>query len=337
MKIAFFQFYPPTLWTPGGGEIQLIKTKEALEKLGFRIDLFNIWHPQKYDILHIFGSTYQLSDFVVIAKRLGMKVVVSAIAYSNKPWVFWKIWSLVDNFLPIPTLYTYRKRIYKSADIIISGSRAEANQLINYFNVPKEKIRIVYNAADKKFAEASPEPFIKKYGLKDFVLMVGRINNHKGQLRLIEALEGQGIDLVFIGRMDPEDPTYFEKFQQAWERKPWIHYLGGFDDQEMLASAYAAAKVHVLPSLSESTGLVSLEAGLAGANVVAVKDPPVYEYLGDEAFYCNPQSIFSIREAVLKAYQAPRNLKLRERLLREFTWERVAEKILNIYKELLNE
>lgn len=337
MKVGFFAFFPPTLWTPGGGETQLRKTKEALEKLGVQVELFDIWNPKHYDILHVFGSTYQLSDFVVTAKRLGMKVVVSPIIYTNKPTWMWKAWSLIDRVLPVPTVYTYRKRIYEAADVLISGSRAEAAQLIANFGVSKEKIRIVHNAADKKFAEASPEPFIKKYGLKDFVLMVGRISNHKGQLRLIKALEGQGIDLVFIGRMDPDDPGYFEQFQQACKERSWVHYLGGFDSQEMLASAYAASKVHALPSFGECPGLVSLEAGLAGANVVAVKNPPVYEHLGDEAFYCNPRSISSIRKAVLKAYNAPRNERLRQRLLNEFTWDKVAQKILAIYRELLDE
>lgn len=337
MKVAFFQFFPPTVWMPGGGETQLAKTKEALEKLGVQVELFDIWNPKHYDSLHIFGSTYQLSDFVVTAKRLGMKVVVSPITYTDKPTWMWKTWSVIDRLLPVPTVYTYRKRIYEVADVLISGSRAEATQLIANFRVSKEKIRIVHNAADKRFAEASPELFIKKYGLRDFVLMVSRISNHKGQLRLIKALEGLDIDLVFIGRMDPDDPGYFDQFQQACERRPWVHYLGGFDDQNMLASAYAAAKVHTLPSLGECPGLVSLEAGLAGANVVAVKDPPVYEHLGDEAFYCNPRSISSIREAVLKAYNVPRNERLRQRLLNEFTWDKVAQKILAIYKELLDE
>ena len=338
MRVGFFAFFPPTIWTPGGGETQLRKTKEALERLGVRVELFDIWHPKKdYDIIHVFGSTYQLSDFVVTAKRLGMKIVVSPIIYTDKPTWMWKAWRLIDHLLPVPTVYTYRKRIYEIANVLLSGSHAEAAQLHAHFAVPREKMRVVHNAADKRFAEASPDLFIKKYGLKDFVLMVGRINSRKGQIRLIQALEGEGIELVFIGRMDPDDPSYFERFQRACKERPWVHYLGGIDNQEMLASAYAAAKVHALPSFGEFPGLVSLEAGLAGANVVAVKDPPVYEHLGDEAFYCNPRSISSIRKAVLEAYNAPRNDKLRKRLLDGFTWEIVAKKILSVYEEIISQ
>ena len=338
MNVAFFLFFPPTLWTPGGGETQLIKTKEALEQLGVQVELFDIWSRKRdYDIMHVFGSTYQLSDFVVTAKRLGMKVVVSPIIYTDKPMWKWKVWRQIDRLLPVPTVYTYRQRIYEAADVLLPGSHAEAVQLHANFRVPMKKMSVILNAADKGFAEASADQFVKKFGLKDFVLMSGRISRHKGQLRLIQALAGQGIELVFIGQMDPDDPGYFSQFQQACENKTWVHYLGFIDDLEVLASAYAATRVHALPSFGECPGLVSLEAGLAGANIVAVKNPTVYDHLGDEAFYCKPRSISSIRRTVLAAYNAPRNERLRQRLLNGFTWEVVAQKIMNIYRDLLDE
>jgi hypothetical protein len=336
LKIALFQFFPPTLWTPGGGETQLQRTYEALKRRDMDVELFDIWSRKKYDIIHVFGSTYQLSDFVVTAKRLGMKVVVSPIIYTDKPWYVWSTARFIDNILPYPTIYTYRKRIYDTADILISGSNAEKQQLQKNFKIPENKFRVVYNAVDAKLADAKPDLFIEKYGLKDFVLMVGRINNRKGQIRLMKALDGCNLDLVFIGNMDPDDKDYFNEFQNECKKRKWVHYLGFFkNDAELLSSAYAACKVHALPSYGEFPGLVSLEAGLAGANVVAVKDSPVYEHLGDYAYYCNPDSIESIREAILKAYKAPKTEDLKKRLLKDFTWDAVAEKIEKIYEELI--
>lgn len=336
MRVAFFSFFPPTLWTPGGGETQLAKTREALQKLGVEVDLFDIWARRRdYDILHVFGSTYQLSDFVVTAKRLGLRVVVSPIIYTNKPWWTWRAWRQVDRFLPVPTVYTYRRRIYEAADVLLPGSEAEARQLSANFGIPSAKMVVVYNAADARLAEASPAPFRERYGLEDFVLMVGRINEHKGQIRLMRALDGEGLDLVFIGQMDPDDPSYFERFLAECAKRPWVHYLGPLPPgSDILASAYAAAKVHALPSFGECPGLVNLEAGMVGCNVVAGFSEPVREHLGEEAFYCNPGSLRSIREAVLQAYNAPRDGRLRERLLKGFTWEAVARRLLNVYEEL---
>lgn len=337
MRVAVFQFFPPTLWTPGGGETQLSRTCLALEKAGVEVIKFDIWNPQKdFDLLHVFGSTYQLSDFVVTAKRLGMKVVVSPIAYSYKPKWQWVFFNVIDKLLPIPTIYSYRKQIYGAADLLLSGSKAEAEQLKTNFKLPGNKFRIVYNAADSTFAEATSDKFVEQYNLNDFVLMVGRISEHKGQLRLIQALEGTGLKLVIIGHPDPDDMVYYERFQYTIQDKPWIHFLGSVQKTEgILASAYAAAKVHALPSLSECPGLVNLEAGLAGANVVTLSNPSVYEHLGDHAWYCNPRSVDSIRDAVTAAHKAPRQMKLRERLLKDFTWDAVAKRLINVYSELV--
>ena len=337
MKVAFFQFFPPTLWTPGGGETQLAKTREALLKLGVEVELFDVWSRKRdYDIMHVFGSTYQLSDFVVTAKRLGMKVVVSPIIYTDKPTWKWRIWSRIDRLLPVPTVYTYRQRIYEAADLLLPGSQAEAEQLAANFGIPKEKMHVVHLGVDRELASATPDAFVKQYGLKDFVLQVGRISKRKGQIRLIRALDDTGLEVVFIGQADPDDLKEFERFQELLKTRPRAHYLGPFPSgSPLLASAYAAAKVHALPSFGEFPGLVNLEAGIVGTNVVAGWSQPTFEHLGDDAFYCNPASIPSIREAVLKAYEAPRQKRLRQRILNRFTWDRIAQEILAVYKRIL--
>ena len=45
MRILF-NTYPVAFACPGGGEIQLLKSREALEKTGQQVFLFNIWDPQ---------------------------------------------------------------------------------------------------------------------------------------------------------------------------------------------------------------------------------------------------------------------------------------------------
>ncbi|WP_434655856.1 hypothetical protein [Thermoanaerobacterium thermosaccharolyticum] len=64
-----------------------------------------------------------------------------------------------------------------------------------------------------KLADTKPDLFIEKNGLKDFVLMVDRINNHKRQIKLMKALDGCNLDLVSIENMDPNDKEYFNEFQ----------------------------------------------------------------------------------------------------------------------------
>ena len=57
-----------------------------------------------------------------------------------------------------------------------------------------------------------------------------------------------------------------------------------------MASAYAAAAVHVLPSWMETCGLVSLEAALAGAPLVGSTFGHELEYLEGDAWYADPEN-----------------------------------------------
>jgi len=338
IKVAVFLFFPPTLWASGGGEVQVRKTVEALKRLQVRITLFDLWsRAREFDIVHIFGSNYEVSSFVEVARAVGLKVVVSTISYSAKPAWQWKVWKWIDRCVPVATTYRLRQRIYDQADRLIVASRSEAYQLAQGFRIDSRKIRLVPHGIDaKRFEVASPEPFTERYGLRDFVLQVGRINRHKGQARLIRALDGTGLDVVFIGPLDHSDPEGVVEFGRLLRSRPWVHYIGELShDDPMLASAYAAARVHVLPSISESLGLVTLEAVAGGAAAVTGAYPPIREYLGDYVYYCHPKSVDSIRRAVLEAFTKGPKPGAREYVLSSFSWEKVAERLLEVYRELV--
>jgi glycosyltransferase involved in cell wall biosynthesis len=109
---------------------------------------------------------------------------------------------------------------------------------------------------------------------------------------------------------------------------------------EELRSAYAAARVHALPSWIETCGLVTMEAALAGCSVVASTAGYELEYYRDHAYYCDPGDVGSIRAAVLAAYNhhaadARRRLELKRLILQEYTWERAAEAAFRAYCRVL--
>ena len=95
-----------------------------------------------------------------------------------------------------------------------------------------------------------------------------------------------------------------------------------------------------LCSWMETCGLVSLEAALAGAPVVASTFGHELEYLERDAWYADPADGESIRLAVESAIangrQAIQVHKLNNELER-FNWERTAYETETLYKEILNE
>jgi len=102
-----------------------------------------------------------------------------------------------------------------------------------------------------------------------------------------------------------------------------------------MADACAAARVHVLASWWEESGLAALEAGVAGCNLVMTQNGPAREYFGDACWLCDPADPQSIRTALREAYAAPRQTKLSAIVREQFTWERAADALLVAYQEIL--
>jgi len=88
--------------------------------------------------------------------------------------------------------------------------------------------------------------------------------------------------------------------------------------------------------LDETPGISSLEAALAGANIVSTSRGGTREYFENYAFYCEPDDANSIRCAVQDAFAAPKNADLQEHVKANFTWERVAELTARVYEEVLS-
>jgi glycosyltransferase involved in cell wall biosynthesis len=344
MKIAFY-VYPTAFQNPGGGEVQLLKTKEYLEKLGVSVKLFDIWHDKlsDFDILHVFGSVKDALSMMEEAKRVGVKTVLSTIC-----WYSWKsawgtqaepkgrILALARHFTKefLPVIPSRRKRMMQIADVLMPNSEMEAQQLCRYFRVSSEKIRVVPNGVDPVFVDATPDAFIAKYGLKKFALCVGRIEPRKNQLNMIRALSGTQVPFVLIGDPVKSYPEYYQACQNA--AGPNIHFLGNIPhDSELLRSAYAACDTFLLASWLETPGLAALEAGLAGARIVITEDGATKAYFRDLASYVNPANVAEIRAKTLAACERPKDPRLKEFIEQNYMWNRAAEKVLVEYQRIL--
>jgi len=316
-----------------GDSIQVMKTREYLIKLGVRVDISTQYtqNLDRYDIIHIF-NLMRPSDPYKFAKNA---------LSQNKPYVlstiYWNAANYIKNDNNTPSTIDWwsklnglRREILLNASVLLPNSNMEMHVIEKDFGVTK-KYFVVPNCSDRIFYVATPDKFISEYGLKDFVLCAGRISYRKNQLALINALKDTNYTLVLIGPKSSGE--YFEICKKsAGENTLFIDKM----EHSELASAYAAAKVHVLPSWFETPGLSSLEAGLSGCNIVTTDRGSTKEYFKDLAFYCNPSSEESIKKAVIDAYNRPRNNKLRQHILNNYIWEIAARKTLEAYEYILN-
>ncbi|MDA7623142.1 glycosyltransferase family 4 protein [bacterium] len=194
-----------------------------------------------------------------------------------------------------------------------------------------------YGVDPQRFLDADPKPFQNQTGIQQpFVLQAGRIEPAKNQAMLCWALKDTNLPVVLIGGKQ-HWPSYADLCKSILgDRLTIIDHL----PQGLLASAYAAAGVHVLPSWMETCGLVTLEAALSGTPVVGSTFGHELEYLQQDAWHADPADPSTIRDAVIQAWQAghhnSKSCRLKRRILEQFNWEQTTDATESIYKKVLN-
>lgn len=331
----------------------MVKTVDAINSLdlGYNAEVFSPWEHrlEDFDMVHLFKPRSFQAESMEISSTMhkrGGKVAVSPIFYHDRTFSGENM-SRPDRVLdslsmdlrpalrvgPLRYLdpFRYMESVLRQADVVLPNTDEEARQVTGAFLVPPERCCLVPNGVDAWFYGGDARLFEERYGITDFILAVGRVEPRKNTLRLIEAFESSGIDttLIIIGRM--ENDEYSRRCRELASSR--VAFLPPIQhDSELFRSAYKAAKVIALPSYFETPGLVALEGGLAGANVVITPRGGTRGYFGDLAWYVDPLSTKSISQALRAAYTAPRRNSLAQRILENYTWEMVARRTIEGYK-----
>ena len=357
-----------SFWKPGGDVVQMLATKRHLEDLGVEIDISLSEHPVGvgYDLAHLFNSQIPHQEFEQFRhlKQVGLPVCLSTI-YWDQTETIWadtvlravfataKDEAQLDRYLgelrdhslmlnglsptsPSPlyaAMRSVQKRLFEAVDHLLPNSHLEIREISLRHGICNKPHTVVPNGVDPGiFLEANPDPFIHEYGVKDFVILAGRLEGRKNQLLALYALRNEPLRTVVIGSQADSDYTRLCK-KWAAPNALFIEHL----PQNKLASAFAAARVCLLPSWMESTGLVALEAALADCSLVVTNRGATWEYFGDLVYYCDPSDPESIREATMAAYSnferdRSKREALRKVILSSYNWRRAAEKTLEGYK-----
>ncbi len=335
--------YHSVMMLKGGPRTQILQTKRCLEQLGVNVSLFQSWDEFKkdqIDLMHLFGANIGTYHFAREIHKLGIPMVVTPIYFTRHSPPFVRSVLAADSIMRSVargtwTDYGIVAEICRWAKAVLPNTRREARLIEKGLGICKEKITVVPNGVEARFADADPSLFSKQYGIENFVLNVGHIGpERKNVFRLVQALEKINVPSVIIGRI--EDNDYGRMCLDEAKKNPRLLVLDTLpNDSPLLASAYAACDVFALPSQFETPGIAALEAGLAGAKIVITKHGGTEEYFGTHAEYVEPTSWELIHHGITTALNKEKNHALREHIKREFLWERVAEKTQEVYKLIL--
>jgi len=163
-------------------------------------------------------------------------------------------------------------------DAICASNPVEAEQLVEFYGADPERIELVPPGVDHAFFSPGDRAGARKaLGLDErpTMLFVGRIQPLKGLTVAVEALgrleRGDARLVVVGGPSGPDGDREMERVEKLIAEWGLADRVTFIDPQphHALSTLYRAADVVVVPSRSESFGLVALEAAACGVPVVA--------------------------------------------------------------------
>lgn len=239
--------------------------------------------------------------------------------------------------------------IMRCSDVMLASCTVEAEQLSGLYGADPARVRVVAPGVDHAFFGPGHRPQARRaLGLPQDVpllLFVGRLQPLKRAevaVRAMAALPG-GAHLVIVGGPSgPRAAEYRRRLEQEVDGLGLRARVTFVDPQphELLSSYYRAADVCLVPSRSESFGLVALEAAACGTPVVATAvgglttlvDHGHTGYLVDDG---DPESFAAAVDAVLDdPLVAERMATAAVLRAREYTWRRSAAALRATYEEL---
>jgi glycosyltransferase involved in cell wall biosynthesis len=236
------------------------------------------------------------------------------------------------------------ERLKKNNAHIIAVSHSTRKDVIELLNFDPQKVHVVYEALPREIVQVSEELTEERYGElrknleleKPFLLFVGTREPRKNLARIIEAWQplSEKYQLLVAGE---------EGWDESSKKKtdPNVRFLGKVSHEELMV-LYGEAEIFVYPSLYEGFGLPILEAFYHGTPVVTANTSSMPEVAGNAAELVDPLSVESIRNGLLTILNESREAqqkRLQRMIIRLqlFSWEKVAEQTIAVYKKVMEE
>lgn len=221
-------------------------------------------------------------------------------------------------------------------DLYLAPSRYTAVSFGRRFGINPEKLRVIHEGAEVRFASGDGRRVREKVGGGKLVLYVGNLSPSKGVIDLIEAFTRTSRELLDCKLILVGEGSLRRLLERKVERlglEGKVFFEGFVTDME-LPNYYAACDVFASFSRIEGFGLIFAEAMMAGKPIVALKSASIPEVVGPAGILVPPDDAQAAASALTSLL---RDDELRERLAqrakersREFRWESSARKLLEV-------
>ena len=257
------------------------------------------------------------------------------------------------------------KTAIEMADAVIAVSEETKVDVLKYFNVNEDKVKVIYNGINlHEYVVTDKTSTLEAYGIdqnKPFVLFVGRITRQKGIIHLVNAIKYIDPDTqIVLCAGAPDTPEIGKEMEdsvnEVKKTRDNVIWIDVMLDKPSVIQLYSHADVFCCPSIYEPFGIINIEAMACETPVVAsavggIKEVVVQGETGilipleqqDEApFEAKNPDQFS-RDLAQGINTITRDKELakrmaingRKRVEETFDWMAIAKQVEALYKSLL--
>jgi glycosyltransferase involved in cell wall biosynthesis len=249
-------------------------------------------------------------------------------------------------------LRIFEEKMLERSNKIIAVSDFTRRELLQYYKVKEDKIRVIHNGVDvDKFQPAGDKRKVKEelgFSPDDIaILSVGRLYARKGLFTLIESMPAvvrrfPHAKFIISGKGQSNEMKKLVSHATRFGVKDNIIFTGYFPDSK-LPKLYQAADVFAFSTFYENLPFAVLEALSSGLPVVTTNVGGIPEMIesGRNGFLVQPFNARELWERILYYLEHPAAASemaflARKTILERFDWRLIVKKVLKVYDEALS-
>jgi glycosyltransferase involved in cell wall biosynthesis len=314
---------------------------------------FSLHNPNRYQrpLWRSYGIRYALkrhkiqlyhglsNELPIGLPSAGIKSVVTVhdLVFKHRP----DYYPLIDR-----TVYDLKFRYAcQKADAIVAISESTKKDIINFYQIPAEKIHVIYQSCDERFMQEKSakliDQILAKYQLpSEFMLYVGTITERKNLLGIVQAMAmlppSLRIPLVVIGKGKEYKAQVVQFLQQEGLSKLVIFTQVDNDD---LPAIFQKASIFLYPSRLEGFGIPVIEALFSGTPVISSRVSSLPEAAGPASWLVDPEEPAQITGGIERILE---DASFRKNMIdsgfqyaQSFKGEMVTEEMMDLYERIL--
>jgi len=242
------------------------------------------------------------------------------------------VYDLIHEKLKIDQKRFNKTNLIENAQRIICISNKTRKDLIKFYGVKKNKIKVIYLGADKTY--------INNKKKKNFILFVGSRLGYKNFNKFIYAFskskflkKNYKVCCFSQNQLSINEKKLFKSLNIQKN----VFFLSG--DDKKLNKIYSKASLLVYPTLHEGFGLPPLEAMRSGCPVASSNIDPLKEIYGNSVIFFNPLKVLDIKKKIEKILKSK---SLQKKLIKKgfekshkFLWSKCTNETLKVYNSII--